>query len=186
MQLSIDISVLLLQMKTEEFTTKILPLKNNLLRVAYRITGNAEEAEDVVQEVMLKMWSQRDSWDTIDSLPAYCMMMSRNLALDRIRHWRSHEEEVTDDQLAIVSDATPFSEVAYNDQREWVLRLLETLPDLHRKMIQLREEEELIYAEIAGVLNITESKVKSDLFRIRQYLKQAFEKVNSYGLRNDK
>jgi RNA polymerase sigma factor (sigma-70 family) len=67
-----------------------------------------------------------------------------------------------------------------------VLRLLETLPDLHRKMIQLREEEELSYAEIAGVLNITESKVKSDLFRIRQYLKQAFEKVNSYGLRNDK
>ena len=86
-------------MKIEEFTTKILPLKNNLLRVAFRITGNTEEAEDVVQEVMLKMWSQRESWDTIDSLPAYCMMMSRNLALDRIRHWRCLDEEVGDEQV---------------------------------------------------------------------------------------
>ena len=50
----------------------------------------------------------------------------------------------------------------------------------------MSKEEDMSYADIAGVLNITESKVKSDLFRIRQYLKQAFEKVNSYGLRNDK
>jgi len=173
-------------MKIEEFTTKILPLKNNLLRVAFRITGNTEEAEDVVQEVMLKMWSQRESWDAIDSLPAYCMMMSRNLALDRIRHWRCLDEEVGDEQLVVSSDVTPYSEAAYNDQREWVRRLVATLPELQQKMIQLREEEEMSYADIAGVLNITESKVKSDLFRIRQYLKQAFEKVNSYGLRNDK
>ena len=49
-------------MKTDEFITRILPLKDNLLRVAYRITGNAERSEQIVQDVMLKVWGERAAW----------------------------------------------------------------------------------------------------------------------------
>lgn len=71
-------------MKTNAFISRILPLKDNLLRVAFRITGNAELAEEVVQEAMLKIWEQRTSWVVIEDLPAYCLMLTRNIALQKV------------------------------------------------------------------------------------------------------
>lgn len=68
-------------MGTNEFTTKILPLKNNLFRVVFRITGDVEQSEQIVQEALLKVWEDRDSWIVIENLPSYCMMVARNLAL---------------------------------------------------------------------------------------------------------
>ena len=72
-------------MKTEEFKKQILPLKDNLFRVAFRITGDRERAEQVVQEAMLKIWHQRDVWVVIEDLPSYCLMVTRNMALQTIR-----------------------------------------------------------------------------------------------------
>ena len=68
-------------MSTNEFTLRVLPLKDNLLRVAYRITGNKELSEQIVQEVMLRAWRDRSSWMAIENLPAYCLMVARNMAL---------------------------------------------------------------------------------------------------------
>lgn len=68
-------------MKANEFEKRVLPLKDNLLRVAYRITGNAEQSEKIVEEVMLQVWADRASLIVIEDLPAYCLMMTRNRAL---------------------------------------------------------------------------------------------------------
>lgn len=67
-------------MGTNEFTTKILPLKNNLFRVVFRITGDVSSRADR-QEAMLKVWEEPGSWIVIENLPSYCMMVARNLAL---------------------------------------------------------------------------------------------------------
>lgn len=72
-------------MKAEEFKKQILPLKNNLFRVAFRITGDREKAEQAVQDAMLKVWCQRDLWIVIDDLPSYCLMVTRNIALQANR-----------------------------------------------------------------------------------------------------
>ncbi|KKB56545.1 MULTISPECIES: sigma factor [Parabacteroides] len=71
-------------MRTDEFITRILPLKDNLLRVAFRITGNAERSEQIVQDVMLKVWGERAAWIVIEDIPSYCLMVTRNLALEAI------------------------------------------------------------------------------------------------------
>lgn len=68
-------------MRTDDFIKRILPLKDNLLRVAFRITGDKDQAERIVQEAMLKVWNQRDIWIVIEDLPSYCMMVTRNIAL---------------------------------------------------------------------------------------------------------
>ena len=59
----------------------LLLLKNNLFRVVFRITGDVEKSEQNVQEALLKVWEDRDSWIVIENLPSYCMMVARNLAL---------------------------------------------------------------------------------------------------------
>lgn len=70
-------------MKTKDITSRILPLKDNLYRVSYRITRDAAQSKQIVQEVMLKIWDQRAQLVVIDNLPAYCMMVTRNLSLQR-------------------------------------------------------------------------------------------------------
>ena len=63
----------------------ILPLKNEMYRLALRITLNSQEAEDVVQDVVIRLWQMRERLDGIDSIEAYALRMTRNLALDRSR-----------------------------------------------------------------------------------------------------
>lgn len=61
-----------------------MPLKDNLLRVAFRITGNAERSEQIVQDVMLKVWGEREAWIVIEDIPSYCLMVARNMALEAV------------------------------------------------------------------------------------------------------
>ena len=66
-------------MKKISFRNDILPLKNELYRLALRITLNPAEAEDIVQETMIKVWNRRDQWDEIESIEAFCLTICRNL-----------------------------------------------------------------------------------------------------------
>lgn len=83
------------EMGTDEFITKILPLKDNLLRVAFRITGDAKRSEQIVQDVMLKVWSQRAVWVVIEDIPSYCLMVTRNMALQTNNLYQKQTESFT-------------------------------------------------------------------------------------------
>ena len=72
-------------MKNVSFRNDILPLKNVLFRLALRITLSREEAEDVVQDTLIKVWNRRDDWQNIDSIEAYSLTVCRNLSLDKVR-----------------------------------------------------------------------------------------------------
>lgn len=83
------------EMGTDEFITKILPLKDNLFRVAFRITGDAKRSEQIVQDVMLKVWSQRAVWVVIEDIPSYCLMVTRNMALQTNNLYQKQTESFT-------------------------------------------------------------------------------------------
>lgn len=72
-------------MNNISFRNDILPLKNVLFRLALRITLNREDAEDVVQDTLVKVWNKRDDWHEIDSIEAFCMTVCRNLSLDKVK-----------------------------------------------------------------------------------------------------
>ena len=72
-------------MKKISFRTDVLPLKNELFRLALRITLNPAEAEDVVQDTMMKVWSRRDKWDELESIEAFCLTICRNISLDKLK-----------------------------------------------------------------------------------------------------
>lgn len=71
-------------MRTDEFIKRILPLKDNLNRVAFRITGDKTLSEQIVQNAMLKVWDQQATWMVIEDIPSYCLMMTRNMALQTV------------------------------------------------------------------------------------------------------
>ena len=68
-------------MRITEFKNQILPLRDKLFRLALRITQNPAEAEDIVQEVMLRRWNCREEWTKIESKEAYCCTMNRKIVL---------------------------------------------------------------------------------------------------------
>ena len=80
-------------MNIEVFETRVLPTKNKLFRFAFRLLGSSEEAKDVVQEVMMKVWNGREQMGAIDNMEAWCMRITKNLSLDRLR---SKERRTTD------------------------------------------------------------------------------------------
>ncbi|HCE47093.1 MAG TPA: RNA polymerase subunit sigma-70, partial [Prevotellaceae bacterium] len=66
------------------FRDDVLPLKDKLYRLALRITLETREAEDIVQETLIRVWKKREEWDKIESIEAFSLTICRNLALDQI------------------------------------------------------------------------------------------------------
>ena len=172
-------------MKKISFRTDVLPLKNELFRLALRITLNREDAEDVVQETMIRVWNRRDQWEQIESIEAFCTTICRNLALDRTKR-ASNQDASLDDEGHDAPDhsysANPEEQAMQRDKVERVRRLMNLLPEKQRTCMQLRDVEGKSYKEIAAVMDITEQQVKVNIFRARQSIKQEYLKQEQYGL----
>ncbi len=171
-------------MKDIDFRTDVLPLKDELFRLALRITLNRADAEDVVQETMLKVWNRRDSWAELDSMQAYCLTICRNLALDKLK--RADHQNASLDESYDRPDrhyaANPEERTVQRDRVELVKRLMGQLPEKQRTCMQLRDMEGKPYKEIAQVMGITEQQVKVNIFRARQSIKQKFQQIEQHGL----
>ena len=168
-------------MKQIRFRNDILPLKDRLFRLALRITLNPAEAEDVVQETMLKVWSRHDTWDTIENIEVFCLAICRNLAIDKTRH--AVTQTLSLDGEAEPSDnshhANPEAQTVQRDHIQLVRQLINQLPEKQRSCIQLREIEGKSYKDIATILNITEEQVKVNIFRARQSIRERFKRIEA-------
>ena len=161
------------------FQNDILPLKNELFRLALRITLNAADAEDVVQDTMLKVWKRRNDWEQIESIEAFCLTICRNLALDRLRH-KDYQSQTLD----MAADPVDASHTANPEQMavQLVRQLINRLPERQRSCMQLRDIEGKSYRDIATILGITEQQVKVTIFRARQAVKTAFQEQEEFGV----
>ena len=172
-------------MKKISFRTDVLPLKNELFRVALRITLNREDAEDVVQETMIRVWNKREQWEQIESIEAFCTTICRNLARDKTKR-ASNQDASLDDEGHDAPDhsygANPEEQAVQRDKVERVRTLMNHLPEKQRTIIQLRDIEGKSYQEIANTLSISESDVKVTLFRARQAMKEKILQKKSFFL----
>lgn len=169
-------------MKEIKFRDDILPLKDKLFRLALGITLKREEAEDIVQDTLLKMWEKRDEWPEIASIEAYCMTLCRNLALDSCKAARQSNLRLDEELDAPPTQSTPLEALDSKMRLKALRRLIEELPETWRSIMQLRDNEGKRYDEIAKILNLSESQVKVYLHRARQRIKEQFKKIERHGL----
>ena len=171
-------------MKKISFQADVLPLKNELFRLALRITLNRAEAEDVVQETMMKVWSRREQWNQLESIEAFCFTICRNLSLDKIRRMgnQSQSLEPGQDPADRSYGANPEQQAEQKDRVAIVRKLINQLPEKQRTAMQLRDIEGKSYKEIATIMDITEKQVKVNIFRARQTIKKEFKQQEEYGL----
>lgn len=167
----------------EYFVGTILPLKNKLFRKALFLTKSSEESEDIVQDVMLSLWDKRASWKQIKNMEVYAMVLTKNLALDRLKRKgrRNPSIEEAAEYKFSSADYNPLETMILQDERTWVWKIIEQLPEEQKALIILREMQELSYQEIATIVKTTESQVKTHLYRARQKIRELYIKINKNG-----
>lgn len=170
-------------MKKISFRNDVLPLKNTLYRLALRITLNSAEAEDIVQDTLIKVWNRREQWDSIESIEAYSLTVCRNLSLDRNRKLENQNQSI-DEVGADQPDRAqnPYERAVQGDRIRLVRQIVDSLPEKQRTCVQLRDFEGKPYKEIAAIMGITEEQVKVNIFRARQTIKTRFQELEEYGL----
>lgn len=166
------------------FQHDILPLKNIIFRTALRIVLNREEAEDIVQDTLIKLWQRREDLGQVANLESFALVSARNLALDRKA--RMENRNVSFDNEAHDRpdhrQTTVEQDLMHRESTNAVSKFINSLPEKQRTVINLRDIEGKSYKEIAEVLNISESDVKVTLFRARNALKEKIIQNKSFFL----
>ncbi len=172
-------------MKKISFRNDILPLKNELYRLALRITLNPAEAEDIVQETMIKVWNKREQWNDIESIEAFCLTICRNISLDKMRKMENQNQSLEESEHDAPDQSyasNPEEQAMQQDKLTLIRRLINALPEKQRSAMQLRDFEGKSYKEIAQIMDISEEQVKINIFRARQTIRQKFLETEEYGL----
>lgn len=143
-----------------------------------------DEAKDVVQEVMIKVWNKREEMDEWQNVEAWCMRITKNHILDKLKSKRhkltDHIEEGFD--IGDTKTRTPDKITETNDTMESVGKFIDELPEKQKQVIQLRDIEGFSYQEIGKIMGVDINQVKVNLFRARKSVKQNLLNINAYGL----
>ena len=169
-------------MTIEAYKELIEPVQEKMYRFALKMTGDPGTAQDVVQDVLVKVWKKRDQLDHVDNFEAWCMTLVRNRCIDKFRskHRRTQELDTEFDMSDDAPDPQRYTE--NQDMMELVKRFMQELPDSQKQVLHLREIECMTYREIADTLDLSMSQVKVNLYRARNHLKTRIEKALSYGI----
>jgi RNA polymerase sigma-70 factor, ECF subfamily len=144
-----------------------------LYRVAFSVLRNPADAEDAVQEAFLRVLRHRDTLIEVRDHRVWLIRIVWNIVLDRKRRAKTRPETDDVEELARVLPSSGLSAeqmAAASQHHAHVLACVDQLPQKEREVLQLSAFEELSSVEIAGVLGITESSVRSRLFRARNLM----------------
>jgi RNA polymerase sigma factor (sigma-70 family) len=170
-------------MNLEAFQNRVLPAKNKLFRFALRFLGNEEEAKDVVQEVFIRVWNGREQMYQVQNWEAWCMRITKNLSLDRIRSMTRKQTHPMEENFDLRQEAlTPHESTEIHESMQRITRLIAALPEKQRQVIHLRDVEGYSYNEICEILELDMNQVKVNLFRARNAVREKLTKINAYGL----
>lgn len=152
--------------------------KNPVYGFAYRLSQNAAEAQDIAQEVFLKIHQFRASYAPSGKFSSWIFSITHNICVSRLRKgkwfvlWptkRSQQDEPVDFQSP---DPSPSDVAVQKETVALVQRCIQGLPFLQKEALVLREYEQMDYQEIASILKISLGAVKTLLYRARQTLKE--------------
>ncbi|NOT74468.1 MAG: RNA polymerase sigma factor [Cyclobacteriaceae bacterium] len=170
-------------MNLETFQNQVFPVKNKLFRFAFRLLGSSAEAQDVVQEVFIKVWNGRDQLSEIQNIEAWCMRITKNLSLDRLRQQNRRPTDSLEKGLHIANETlSPYEKTEMTESMKRIGEMMADLPEKQRQVMHLRDIEGYSYSEIGEIMEIDMSQVKVNLFRARNAVREKLQKINSYGL----
>jgi len=145
-----------------------------VFNVAYRMLGNAQDAEDASQEIFLRAYTRLESFDPARRFSTWLLAIASNYCIDRLRRQRLAWLTLDDVAYTVPSgERGPEGSALVAEERDAVQRALMTLPDNYRQVMVLRYWNDMSYDEIAQATGLPESTIKTRLFRARNMLADA-------------
>ncbi|MDR1813848.1 MAG: sigma-70 family RNA polymerase sigma factor [Tannerella sp.] len=157
------------------FKSEIIPLRQAMLAVAVKMLGNADDAEDAVQEAMMRVWEMRS--ENLANPAGYAMQTLKNYCLDRLR---SDKETVDVAETALENDDNPYLTTERRDAVALVRKIIATLPRLQKMILEMRDIEGYELEEIAAITGCKVSAVTVNLSRARKTVRDRFNRINNY------
>ena len=167
----------------EAFGALVEQYRDNVYRLAYRMCGNAYDADEAAQEAFVAAWRALPNFRGDAKFSTWLYRLTTNAAIDVMRREKRHQTVGDGEMVDVADDAdSPQETVERTEQQEAVQKALATLSEEYREVLLLRYMEELDYAEIAEVLQLPSGTVKSRINRAKAALKTALLKSgNIFG-----
>jgi RNA polymerase sigma factor (sigma-70 family) len=157
----------------------IRPYKDKLYRYALKILRDSLDAEDVVQELLIRIWQRKEQFELIENKEAWCMTVTRNLCIDKIRARKQNTQDISEYHFIADHTATPDVQTEDKESLKIVMDVLNSLPENQKEIIHLRDVEGYSYKEISDLIGLSEDQVKVNLFRARQKLKEKLKNIKA-------
>lgn len=165
-------------MTAHEFKKTYLPFQQKMFTVAYRILGNAQDAEDMVQEAYIKLWQKRDCIPHDCDQAAFCVTLTRNMCIDRLR--RTHLLIVEAEPQESDSPQSRSVEEGFisKESGEKLMDVINLLPNRQRSILLMRDIEGISYMDIAVATGLSEVNVRVTLSRARKFVANKLKSMN--------
>jgi len=164
-------------MNAQQFKQEVAPLRGNLLHVAKKMLDNENDAEDLVQEVFLKLWYLRDTLHKYNSIPAFAVTMIKNLCIDRLR---IRDREVALEQYADLRPApdNPYLQLERLNTEQLLKKIIGNLPPLQKAIITMKDIDEYEVEEIAEITGTQTETVRVNLSRARKKVREEYIRLS--------
>ena len=162
-------------MSQERYKAEILPIRDKLFRIAQKILQGDEDAEDAVQEVLLKLWHTRDSLGSYDNVAAFATTVIKNHCLDKLK-LRKRTETLDDIHYRREAGDNPYLQLERINTEEILKKIIELLPPLQQTIIRMKDVEEYEVEEIAEITGTKPDAIRVNLSRARKKVREEYIK----------
>ena len=164
-------------MSQEIFKSMVLPMRTKLLFLAQKYMEDESDAEDAVQEVLLKLWHTRENLTNYDNTEAFVTTVTKNHCLDRLKV--KNRMVALDDSYNIREGTeNPHLELERKNTADIIRRIIEKLPVLQQAIIRMKDMEEYEVEEIAEITGTKSDAVRMNLSRARKKVREEYLKLN--------
>ena len=163
-------------MNAQEFKQRFMPHYKLLYRVAYHLTENAQDAEDLLQDLYLKLWQKRDDLPDEAMKQAYLVTMIRRLFIDQRRLKRLDTSELKE-EASPPDERSLDRQIDARDEARQMEELITELPERDGKIIRMHVVEDRSYEEIERDTGLSQGNIRIIVMRTKQKLRQQFKSM---------
>ncbi len=165
-------------MDANDFKRKFLPYHRRLYRAASQLMGNAQDAEDMVQEAYLRLWKRRDELPSdIRNTEAYCVTLVKNICYDALRLSHLDEEDRPPEELNIATDNDIVKEMERKDEIRHIMTLISQLPAQQKQVMLMRDVDDRPFEEIEQTTGLSAVNIRVLLSRARKKIREQFKEM---------
>ena len=171
-------------MTQANFVSLVMPFKDKVFRLAKRLLVSREEAEDATQEILLKLWNNKQKISDYKNVEAFSMTMTKNFCLDRLKSKQAQNLKIVHSNYKDNGHSSLQKQVEARDSVDWVSSIIKDLPEQQKIIVQLRDIEEYDFAEISKMLDMNETAIRVALSRARKTIRENLTNTHSYGIKS--